>query len=111
MGKFKFFNYSTSNNCQAFIQGLLVGNNIQNNDILSFVKQNTDSVFKSHPNLRKFSNSLTGLAGKVIDPIMQGGKLKTNRSPWIEYVKEFHSSHPEHSYKECLQLCAKTYKK
>lgn len=30
-------------------------------------------------------------------------------SPWIQFVKEFKTSHPDKSYKECLKCCSKLY--
>ncbi len=62
----KFFRYSaSSNNCQDFIIALLKGSNIGSSEDYSFIKQNTSSLFKNDPFLRKLSNSVTDLGGKV----------------------------------------------
>ena len=112
MGNKKFFNYSTNNNCQSFINGLLKANGINDNSILSFVKQNTASIFKKHPNLRKVSNSLTDFAGKIIDPILQGGTIKkqNQQNPWLDFVKVFKNKHNV-TYKEALIGASKIYNK
>lgn len=30
---------------------------------------------------------------------------------WLEHVKQFRKKHPNKSYKECLKMAKKTYKK
>ena len=70
----KFHTYSAyGNNCQDFIQNMLLSNNIHEG--LDFVKQRTEDIFKNHPNLRKFSNTVTDIAGRF-DVIKQGGILQ-----------------------------------
>lgn len=32
-------------------------------------------------------------------------------NPWLQHVAEFRRKHPDKSYKECLRLASKTYKK
>ncbi len=55
----KYFRYSaSSNNCQRFIQDLLIANGIGNTNYIQFVKQDTDAIFKSST-FRKFANTLT----------------------------------------------------
>jgi hypothetical protein len=56
---------SASNNCQVFIMGVLDGNGLNNSERTSFVKQDTKSIFKSNPALRKFANTLTDVGGYV----------------------------------------------
>ena len=54
----RFVTYSAyNNNCQDFIDNLLLANNINNEDAIKFVKQDTENIFKHKPNLRKFSNT------------------------------------------------------
>ena len=56
----KFLPYqSANNNCQVFIMGVLDGNGLNNSELTSFVKQDTKSIFKGNPTLRKFANTLT----------------------------------------------------
>ena len=60
----KFLPYqSANNNCQVFIMGVLSGNGLNNSERTSFVKQNTKSIFKNNPALRKFANTLTDIGG------------------------------------------------
>ena len=60
----KFLPYqSASNNCQYFIMGVLDGNGLNNSERTSFVKQDTKSIFKNNPVLRKFANTLTDIGG------------------------------------------------
>ena len=54
---------SASNNCQVFIMGVLDGNGLNNSERTSFVKQDTKSIFKNNPALRKFANTLTDIGG------------------------------------------------
>ena len=71
---YKFHTYSAyGNNCQDFIQNMLLSNNIHEG--LDFVKQRTEDIFKNHPNLRKFSNTVTDIVGHF-DVIKQGGILQ-----------------------------------
>jgi hypothetical protein len=74
----KYFNYSGySNNCQHYILAIFNANGISTG--LSFIKQNTDSIFREHPNLRKFANTVTDIAGRS-DVLFQGGKISKRRS-------------------------------
>jgi hypothetical protein len=60
----KFLPYqSANNNCQVFIMGVLNGNGLNNSERTSFVKQDTKSIFKGNPALRKFANTLTDIGG------------------------------------------------
>lgn len=75
MGK-RFLPYqSNSNNCQVFIMGILQANGLANQELTNFVKQDTRSIFKNNPILRKFANTLTDLGG-YFNAAVQGGKLK-----------------------------------
>ena len=74
----KFYRYSaSSNNCQDFILAMLKSNNI--NQGIDFVKQDTESIFSSNPNLRKFANTITDIGNRT-DVIMQGGNIKYKKS-------------------------------
>ena len=66
---------SNSNNCQVFIMGVLQANRLANQELTNFVKQDTRSIFKNSPYLRKFANTLTDLGG-YFNAMFQGGKLK-----------------------------------
>jgi len=62
----KFFNYSArDNNCQDFILAILNGSNIGNQQDRTFVKQDTKQLFGNMTGLRKLSNTITDIGGKV----------------------------------------------
>jgi hypothetical protein len=65
---------SNSNNCQVFIMGILDANGLNNSELTNFVKQDTRSIFKNNPALRKFANTLTDLGGYA-SAVIQGGDL------------------------------------
>ena len=76
-----FLPYSPSqNNCQDFITAILEANNLMTSELRSFVKQNTDEIFKQNPTLAKISKGLTDL-GASVNVIQQGGKLEFNSIP------------------------------
>ena len=73
MGK-NYFEYSANhNNCQDFILNILQANNIHEG--YDFIKQDTQSIFKEHRELRQTANTLTDIAGRL-DVLKQGGKIK-----------------------------------
>ena len=109
MGRKYFIYNAVSSNCQDFVFGLINSNGVKNDKVNTFIKQDTKSIFEGHPNLRKFANSLTGLAGKIIDPILQGGKLKST-NPWITHVKQYAKEH-NISYRDALKKASESYKK
>ena len=82
----KFIKYSAyGNNCQDFIQNILLSNNIHEG--LYFVKQNTEYIFKNHPNLCKFSNTITDFAGRI-DVIKQGGNLSQSNGLYSDEIEK-----------------------
>ncbi len=65
---------ANSNNCQVFIMAVLQANGLATQELTTFVKQDTRSIFKNNPVLRKFANTLTDLGG-IFNAVIQGGKL------------------------------------
>lgn len=66
MGKKDFFGYSAKdNNCQDFIVSFFKSNNIGDDSDISFIKQDTKSLFKNLPSLRKLSNTITTIGAKA----------------------------------------------
>ena len=60
MGDEKFFTYNAvSNNCQDFLLAFLQSNNLGNNENYTFLKQDTESLFKRLPVLQKIAKSTT----------------------------------------------------
>jgi len=71
----KYFKYSaSSSNCQDFIESIFLSNNI--NEGLEFIKQDTESIFLDKPNLRKFTNTITDIGGKV-------NIIRQNGNSWL----------------------------
>jgi len=68
------FSYSVTNNCQKFIEAVLLSNNLSSEENLKFVIQDTDNLFKGKANLRKFSNTVTDFAGRA-NIAFQGGTI------------------------------------
>jgi hypothetical protein len=60
--------------------GVLDGNGLNNSDLTSFVKQDTKSIFKNNPVLRKFANTLTDIGGYA-NAIIQSTDLHRNSKP------------------------------
>lgn len=66
MGQKDFFGYSAKdNNCQDFIVSFFKANNIGDESDISFIKQDTKSLFKNLPSLRKLSNTITTIGAKA----------------------------------------------
>jgi hypothetical protein len=85
----KFLAYSAyDNNCGHFVLGILRANNLSTSQNVSFTEQTIKHLFT--PQLRKISNSVTNVAGKI-DIIRQGGDIKSAKkhNPWIDHVKQF----------------------
>jgi hypothetical protein len=60
MGETKFIQYSAySSNCQDFLYNVMKSNGINDNTILSFIKQDTKAIFKNNPTIRKLVNTVT----------------------------------------------------
>ena len=77
MGLDKFFTYSAyDNNCQYFVLNLLYANGINDDSLISFVKQDTEDIFRNNPYLRRFSNNITDVHGRLTS--LNGGKFRKN---------------------------------
>ena len=95
---------SNSNNCQVFIMGVLQANGLATPELTTFVKQDTRSIFKNSPYLRKFANTLTDLGG-YFNAMIQGGKLMKlggNNITTSNDIDEMASSIP--SYHGCFMV-------
>ena len=70
----KFFSYSSyDNNCQDFVLNLLYANGVDDNGLISFIKQDISSIFANNPYLRRFTNNITDVHGRVTT--LKGGKV------------------------------------
>jgi hypothetical protein len=84
MGPQKFFSYSSyNNNCQYMILNLLSSNGILTPDLSSFIKQNTESIFANNPTLRKLTNNITDMDGRVHE--IMGGDIDENQPNIVSY--------------------------
>lgn len=73
----KFYNYSAyNNNCQDFIMSLLKGSNIGNEQDYNFIKQDTKTLFKNNPALRKFANTVTDIGARA-NVVIEGSGVDT----------------------------------
>ena len=74
----KFIPYSSSsNNCQDFIFNVLKANQMDNPELVAFIKQDTSMIFKDEK-FKKFADTVTGL-GEKIDIVAQGGQIMKNK--------------------------------
>jgi len=75
-GDDKWFSYSAkNNNCGNWIEGILMANNLDDKATHDFIGQDADKILEGFPNMRKFVNTLTGIAAKA-NVLKEGGKLK-----------------------------------
>lgn len=124
VGPDKFYKYNaSSNNCQNFVLYLLQNSGLATPEAIAFTKQDTTSLFKNDPNLRKIANSTTTLGAKF-NVLFQGGeidneddtevlpmpKLVRNKkiNPWIAHVKQYAREH-NCTYREALKLSKDSY--
>jgi hypothetical protein len=86
----------------------LQSNNLSNPQNVLFTKQSTQELFT--PQLRKITNTITDIAGKV-DILRQGGGIK-KKNPWVEHVKQFAKENNIGYFKALSNpKCKSTYKK
>jgi hypothetical protein len=108
----KFLSYSSyDNNCGHFVLAILRSNNLSTSQNISFTEQTIKHLFT--PQLRKITNSVTNIAGKV-DIIRQGGDIKPlkKQNRWVDHVKQFAKDNNV-GYFQALKdpKCKTTYKK
>ena len=108
----KFLAYSAyNNNCGNFVLAILRSNNLSTSQNVSFTEQTIKHLFT--PQLRKISNTITDVAGKI-DIIRQGGDIKSAKSsnPWIDHVRQFAKDNGI-NYFQALKdpKCKTTYRK
>jgi len=80
----RFYTYSAkNNNCQEFVIQILKSNNLGNENIYNFIKQNTKQLFVNDSYLRKLSNSVTSLGAKASTLIEGKGIIEENEQKYI----------------------------
>jgi len=78
-GDDKWFSYSAkNNNCGNWIEGILMANHLDDKATHDFIGQDADKILEGFPNMRKFVNTLTDIAGKA-NVVIEGGKLSHKR--------------------------------
>ena len=81
----RFYTYSAkNNNCQEFVIQILKSNNLGNENIYDFVKQDTKQLFVNDSYLRKLSNSVTSI-GEKASTIFMGQGIEKNEQKYIDY--------------------------
>jgi hypothetical protein len=81
----KSLTYSAfDNNCGHFVMAMLRSSNLSNPSNILFVEQTTVHLFT--PQLRKITNTVTDIRGKI-DILRRGGDIKPKKR-WIEHVKK-----------------------
>jgi hypothetical protein len=76
MGEQKFFGYdSANNNCQDFVMALLSANGLSNEEIKSFVKQDTSKTFEGLPITEKVAKTVTDI-GQVSNVLLNGESIR-----------------------------------
>lgn len=83
----KYFDYSAyNNNCQDYIMALLKGSNIGNEQDFNFIKQDTKSLFKNNPALRKFANTVTDIGARA-NVVIEGSGMNNHNIQSILFNK------------------------
>jgi hypothetical protein len=60
-----YFGYDMINNCQKFILMILESNGLYEIDLVKFVKQDTETIFRNWPTIRNVSNFFVRLYGNM----------------------------------------------
>jgi hypothetical protein len=84
----QYFSYSPHrNNCQDFLLNVLQSNNIGDQSDYTFIKQDTEKLFKGLPILKKIAYATTEL-GEKLDIAYQGGSMADSEHICKYKVKE-----------------------
>jgi len=107
MGKNKFLDYdAVTNNCQVFIMNVLDANGLLNDGNQSWVKQDTEVLFKGNKTLAKISKKLTDI-GASANVLMSGGDLnnyKKNNISKDNIMSQFNYLLPQKELQHRIQL-------
>jgi len=110
MGKRNFFSYSAKdNNCQDFIVGIFRANKIGDEQDITFIKQDTKSLFRDLPYLRKLANTITDIGGRFnvittgrgVDEIKNYGEVLGHL---IEHIKDPTEPIDPRDFKQSIQM-------
>jgi len=107
MGKNKFLDYdAVTNNCQVFIMNVLDANGLLNDGNQSWVKQDTEVLFKGNKTLAKISKKLTDI-GASANVLMRGGNLNNyekNNISKDNIMSQFNYLLPQKELQHRIQL-------
>jgi hypothetical protein len=107
MGKNKFLDYdAVTNNCQVFIMNVLDANGLLNDGNQSWVKQDTEVLFKGNKTLAKISKKLTDI-GASANVLMRGGNLnnyENNNISQDNIMSDFQYLLPQKELQHRIQL-------
>lgn len=110
MGKRKYFSYSArDNNCQDFIVSIFRANKIGDEQDIAFIKQDTKSLFRDLPYLRKLSNTITDIGGRFnvittgrgVNEINNYGEVLGHL---IEHIKDPNEPIDPRDYKQAVKM-------
>ena len=76
MGSRMYMYDAVKNNCQDFLVNLFKGNNIGNLNDISFIKQDTETLFKTLPILKNVAKFATDV-GSAFEDVFTGGDLNS----------------------------------
>lgn len=108
MGKEEFSSYNvTTNNCQRFIKSILQSNHLLNKNLLHFIEQDVESIYKHLPKYAKVITDFATKLGAVTDKIVYGAGIDFNNLS-IKGV-EYRFSSTEHSYLKDVYIATGTY--
>ena len=102
----KYFTYSAKdNNCGNWIEGILRGNKLNDEATHAFIGQDAQKILEGFPQLRKFMNTLTDVAGRA-NVVLEGGNLNPDweHMKWGSFTKQFERYKEEHPDTELNDL-------
>ena len=89
VGDNRFFSYSAKdNNCGNFIEMILRVNGMNSTATHNFIGQDTKTILKGFPSLRKALNTVTDIAGRA-NVLIEGGRVGGRRAEDIEWRLDY----------------------
>jgi hypothetical protein len=125
--KAKFNTYSADkNNCQTFIMSVLQSSGHQiNNNLKSFIQEETTDLYNGKPILKEFSKQIIALYKTLGGSIDNNNNIEKNKiltnsitpkmNAWRTHLMKFYNdkkkADPSYKFKNAMRDAAKTYKK
>ncbi len=76
IGGAKFWTYSTTNNCQAFVRDLLKGSGFLTGELSTYIMQNAAGLLKDSPLTSKIANTVTNIGASINTLLTGAGHLE-----------------------------------